>query len=172
MVHGWLFRYSFTCQPVNYSTDDAEENIIVESCWWFFITKVAAMFETVFLVLLKRPDLMTSFHVVDHALTPTFVWLGVRFVPGGHATFFAALNTFVQYQKNTWWRKHVTGLKALQLAVVFVHSAQLLVADEQCVNVPKEVAYAICGYCALLLTLLCVEVICEFVAFNFASETN
>lgn len=57
---------------------------------------------------------------------PFSVWMGVKFAPGGHSTFFALLNTFVhivmyfyymvaamgpQFQKYIWWKKYLTSMQ-------------------------------------------------------------
>jgi len=57
---------------------------------------------------------------------PFSVWMGVKFAPGGHSTFFALLNTFVhivmyfyymvaamgpQFQKYIWWKKYLTTMQ-------------------------------------------------------------
>ena len=58
------------------------------------------------------------------------VWPGLRFVPGGHATFFGLLNSFVhvfmylyymfaalgpKYSKWIWWKRHMTDLQMIQV---------------------------------------------------------
>ena len=76
---------------------------------------------------------------------PLSVWPGARYVPGGHASFFGLLNTFVhivmyfyymmsamgpQYQKYLWWKQHLTTLQMIQIVacrkfneVSFLHVA-------------------------------------------------
>lgn len=54
------------------------------------------------------------------------VWMGMKFAPGGHSTFFAMLNAFVhivmyfyymlaamgpQMQKYLWWKKYLTAFQ-------------------------------------------------------------
>ncbi len=43
----------------------------------------------------KKFSQVSLLHVVHHGLMPLSVWPGARFVPGGHASFFSLLNTFV-----------------------------------------------------------------------------
>lgn len=69
------------------------------------------------------------------------VWCGIKFVPGGHASFFAFLNTFVhiimytyymlaamgpKVQKYLWWKKYLTILQLVQFMAVGIHAFQLL----------------------------------------------
>jgi len=79
-----------------------------------------------FFVMRKKYDQVSLLHVVHHGLMPMSVWFGVRFLPGGHATFFGLLNTFVhivmyfyymvaamgpQYAKFIWWKKYLTVMQ-------------------------------------------------------------
>lgn len=69
------------------------------------------------------------------------VWWGVKFMPGGHSTFFGLLNTFVhiimytyymlaamgpQVQKYLWWKKYLTMLQMVQFVGIFSHCFQLI----------------------------------------------
>lgn len=69
---------------------------------------------------------MSTLHVIHHGVMPFSVWMGMKFAPGGHSTFFALLNTFVhivmyfyymvaamgpQYQKYIWWKKYLTSMQ-------------------------------------------------------------
>lgn len=155
LVHAWLYRYSLTCQPIDYS-DDPDELIVVEMCWWYYICKLTEFLDTVFFVLRKKNDQITNLHVIHHSIMPAAVWWGVRFSPGGHGTFFGILNTFVhvvmysyyllaamgpKFQKYLWWKKHLTTLQMVQFVAVFLHTIQLFFND---CNYPKIIAYAMC----------------------------
>lgn len=63
------------------------------------------------------------------------------YLPGGHSTFFAMLNSFVhivmyfyymvaamgpKYQKYIWWKKYLTTFQMLQFVAIFTHQFQLL----------------------------------------------
>lgn len=67
---------------------------------------------------------------------PFSVWMGVKFAPGGHSTFFALLNTFVhiimyfyymvaamgpQYQKFIWWKKYLTSFQMVSSSRVITN---------------------------------------------------
>jgi elongation of very long chain fatty acids protein 7 len=69
------------------------------------------------------------------------VWWGVKFMPGGHSTFFGLLNTFVHIimytyymlaamgphvQKYLWWKKYLTMLQMVQFVGIFTHCFQLI----------------------------------------------
>jgi hypothetical protein len=164
LVHAWLFRYSLRCQPVDYS-DDPEELIVAQMCWWYYFCKFTEFLDTVFFVLRKKFDQITNLHVIHHSIMPAAVWWGVKFTPGGHATFFGMLNTFVhiimytyyllaamgpKYQKYLWWKKHLTTMQMVQFITVFFHTAQLFFIE---CNFPKILAYIMCFNSIMFLSL-------------------
>lgn len=156
-VHGWLFRYSLTCQPVDYS-EDADATAMVQVSWWYLLVKLTAFADTLLLLLQKQTENITDLHVAERVLTPLLAWCGVRTVAGGHATFFATADTFVRYQNYTSWKKYLTTLQTLQHLVVFVHSAQLLVGEPTCPGVPSAIAYVLCAYSLFMLVLIYLQV--------------
>jgi len=152
-VHGWLFRYSLTCQPVDYS-EDADATAMIQVSWWYLLVKLTAFADTLLLLLQEQTENITDLHVAERVLTPLLAWCGVRTVAGGHATFFATADTFVRYQNYTSWKKYLTTLQTLQHLVVFVHSAQLLVGEPTCPGVPSAIAYVLCAYSLFMLVLI------------------
>ncbi|KAK6635085.1 hypothetical protein RUM43_008049 [Polyplax serrata] len=137
---GWFTFYSFRCQPVDYSTTPLAMRM-ARGCWWYYISKFTEFLDTIFFVLRKKNDHISTLHVTHHAVMPMSVWFGVKFTPGGHSTFFGLLNTFVhiimytyymfsamgpQYQKYLWWKKYLTTLQMIQFVLVMIHAFQLL----------------------------------------------
>jgi len=136
---GWFGRYSFRCQPVDYSNDPMALRM-VNVCWWFYFSKFIELFDTVFFVLRKKYSQVTFLHVFHHGIMPVSWWFGVKFVPGGFGTFHAWLNSFIhfmmyiyygmsamgpQYQKYLWWKKYMTSMQITQFLLVCVHTVQL-----------------------------------------------
>ena len=164
LMHAWLFRYSLRCQPVDYS-NDPDELIVAQLCWWYYFCKFTEFLDTIFFVLRKKFDQITNLHVIHHSIMPAAVWWGVKFTPGGHATFFGMLNTFVhiimytyyllaamgpKYQKYLWWKKHLTTMQMIQFITVFFHTAQLFFIE---CNFPKIIAYVMCFNSIMFLSL-------------------
>ncbi|XP_071445056.1 very long chain fatty acid elongase AAEL008004-like [Hetaerina americana] len=143
LVSGWLFHYSFRCQPVDYSYSPLAMRM-ARGCWWYYFSKFTEFFDTIFFVLRKKNDHVSTLHVIHHGCMPMSVWFGVKFTPGGHSTFFGLLNTFVhivmyfyymlaaigpQLQRFLWWKKYLTALQMIQFVLVMVHAFQLLFVD-------------------------------------------
>ncbi|GFG28508.1 hypothetical protein Cfor_00645 [Coptotermes formosanus] len=122
---------------------------MARGCWWYYFSKFTEFFDTIFFVLRKKNDHISTLHVIHHGVMPMSVWFGVKFTPGGHSTFFGMLNTFVhivmysyylftalgpRFQKYLWWKKYLTVLQMVQFILVMVHAFQLLFID---CNYPK-----------------------------------
>ncbi|CAH1375598.1 hypothetical protein MTP99_017011 [Tenebrio molitor] len=145
---GWASHYSLKCQPVDYSLNPLALRM-ARGCWWYYFSKFTEFLDTIFFVLRKKNDHISTLHVIHHGIMPMSVWFGVKFTPGGHSTFFGFLNTFVhiimysyyliaalgpQYQKYLWWKKYLTTIQMVQFVLVMVHAFQLLFID---CNYPK-----------------------------------
>ncbi|EDX11613.1 GD19675 [Drosophila simulans] len=140
LMSGWWGHYSFKCQPVDYSTTGLAMRM-VNICWWYYISKFTEFFDTLFFILRKKNEHVSTLHVIHHGCMPFSVWMGLKFAPGGHSTFFALLNSFVhivmyfyymiaamgpKYQKYIWWKKYLTTFQMVQFVAIFTHQFQLL----------------------------------------------
>ncbi|XP_012154336.1 very long chain fatty acid elongase AAEL008004 isoform X2 [Megachile rotundata] len=148
LMGGWWGHYSFRCQPVDYSNDPTAVRM-VHACWWYYFSKFTEFMDTIFFVLRKKNDHVSTLHVIHHGCMPMSVWFGVKLTPGGHSTFFGLLNTFVhivmytyyllaamgpKLQPYLWWKKYLTVLQMVQFVAVMIHAFQLLFID---CNYPK-----------------------------------
>ncbi|XP_066996660.1 very long chain fatty acid elongase AAEL008004 [Anabrus simplex] len=145
---GWAGHYSFRCQPVDYSNSPMALRM-ARTCWWYYFSKFTEFFDTLFFILRKKFNQVSNLHVIHHGCMPMSVWMGMKFAPGGHSTFFALLNTFVhiimyfyymvaamgpQFQKYLWWKKYLTTVQMVQFVLIFGHQFQLLFTE---CNYPK-----------------------------------
>ncbi|CAD1480240.1 unnamed protein product, partial [Heterotrigona itama] len=143
LMSGWAKGYSFRCQPVDYS-NNAIALRMANTCWWYYISKFTEFFDTLFFILRKKNQHVSTLHVIHHGIMPFSVWMGLKFAPGGHSTFFALLNTFVhiimyfyymvaamgpEYQKYIWWKKYLTSLQMVQFVLIMSHQFQLLFTE-------------------------------------------
>ncbi|XP_056633736.1 elongation of very long chain fatty acids protein AAEL008004-like [Diorhabda sublineata] len=148
LMSGWWGDYSFRCQPVDYSNSPLALRM-ASTCWWYYFSKFTEFFDTLFFILRKKNSHVSTLHVIHHGCMPFSVWMGLKFAPGGHSTFFALLNAFVhiimyfyymvaamgpEYQKYIWWKKYLTTFQMVQFVAIFVHQFQLLFTE---CNYPK-----------------------------------
>ncbi|XP_066261018.1 very long chain fatty acid elongase AAEL008004-like [Euwallacea similis] len=162
---GWFTgEYSLKCQPIDYSNKPSTIRM-VHASWWYFFSKFTEFFDTLFFVLRKKFDHITTLHVIHHGIMPMSVWFGVKYYPGGHSTFFGLLNTFVhivmyfyyfltalgpQVQKYLWWKKYLTTFQMIQFVAIMVHAFQLLFID---CNFPKLFVWWIGSHAVLFFFL-------------------
>ncbi|XP_012288394.1 elongation of very long chain fatty acids protein AAEL008004 [Orussus abietinus] len=143
LMSGWARGYSFRCQPVDYSNSPLGLRM-AQTCWWYYFSKFTEFFDTLFFILRKKNQHVSTLHVIHHGVMPFSVWMGLKFAPGGHSTFFALLNTFVhiimyfyymvaamgpEYQKYIWWKKYLTTLQMVQFVMIMTHQFQLLFTE-------------------------------------------
>lgn len=132
-----LGNYNYFCEPVNYSTDE-DSMLMVHLGWWYLLLKIAEFSDTIFFVLRKKFNHISTLHVVHHTTVAWGVWIGLKFGPGGHNAFFPFINCFVhmimysyyclaalgpQMQKYLWWKKFLTQLQMIQFIIATIHAA-------------------------------------------------
>lgn len=164
MDGAWYRDYSLRCQPVDYSTSPKAMRV-ARGCWWYFFSKFTEFFDTIFFVMRKKYDQVSTLHVIHHGVMPLSTWFGVKFTPGGHSTFFGLLNTFVhiimyfyymlaaigpQMQPYLWWKKYLTSMQMIQFVCVMVHAFQLFFID---CDYPKAFAWWIGGHAVMFFFL-------------------
>ncbi|XP_011643248.1 elongation of very long chain fatty acids protein AAEL008004-like isoform X2 [Pogonomyrmex barbatus] len=164
LMGGWWDQYSFRCQPVDYSNSPTAIRMVYAS-WWYYFSKFTEFMDTVFFVLRKKNNHVSTLHVIHHGCMPMSVWFGVKFTPGGHSTFFGLLNTFVhvvmytyyllaamgpKIQPYLWWKKYLTAFQMLQFIAIMVHAFQLLFIE---CNYPKAFVWWIGLHAVMFLFL-------------------
>jgi len=143
-AYAWFKNYSFTCQPVDYS-NSSDAILIAKTSYFYYLVKFLEFTDTFFFVLRKKTNQITNLHVIHHSLLPFSVWWGMKFVPGGHATFFGYINSFIHVimytyyglsaigphvQKRLWWKKYLTVIQMVQFVIIFTHAFQLLFVND------------------------------------------
>lgn len=124
-------RYSWLCQLVDYS-DNPYEIRIARALWWYYMSKLIELMDTVFFVLRKKDNQLTYLHVYHHSTMFFFWWIGIRWVAGGSAAPGPSINCLVHVlmysyygltalgpavQKYLWWKKHLTLIQLVQFSV-------------------------------------------------------
>lgn len=139
LAGGWLFDYSYTCQPVDYS-DNPKSLRMANAVHLYFMTKLVELLDTVFFVLRKKNRQISFLHLFHHTLMPVCAWVGTRWLPNGHGTFLGLLNTVVHVvmysyyllsalgphmDKYLWWKRYLTRMQLVQFVLVFLHNLQM-----------------------------------------------
>ncbi|CAF4091826.1 unnamed protein product [Rotaria sp. Silwood2] len=138
-------RYSFLCEPVDYSSHTTAIRIIF--------------------VLRKKDNQITFLHVYHHLTMLFFAWYGAKYVGGGQSIFIASLNSFIHVvmyayyglsacgshiQKYLWWKRYLTQAQIIQFVAVIGHSSINLITP---CSFPKifDISFLLYGISILLL---------------------
>lgn len=77
---------SLTCAPVDYSTSPEALEILYSS-YAYFLSKFVEFMDTLFFVLRKKNQHISTLHVIHHGIMPFSVWWGAKFVPGKYSNY-------------------------------------------------------------------------------------
>ncbi|XP_072295345.1 ELOVL fatty acid elongase 8b [Eucyclogobius newberryi] len=164
LVTSWSSNYSLLCQPVDYSTSPLAMRM-AKACWWFYISKIIEISDTVFFILRKKNNQVTFLHVYHHGTMILNWWAGVKYVAGGQSFFICLVNTFVHIimysyyglaaigphmQKYLWWKKYLTSLQLVQFVMFLFHTGYNLFTE---CDFPDSMNTLVFGYCITLLIL-------------------
>ena len=157
-------HYRWTCQPVDYSTDEGALRT-ANAVWWVYISKLVEMLDTLFFIAKGNYRQLSFLHVYHHSTIFPLWWLGVKYVPGGNCVPGGILNSFIhvlmysyyflssigpRFRKYLWWKKYLTGLQLAQFA--FCLSLACLNYHDGC-PWPEWMYYWFIGYQASFLVL-------------------
>ncbi|RWS15804.1 elongation of very long chain fatty acids protein-like isoform X2 [Dinothrombium tinctorium] len=136
--------------------------------WCFFFSKFIDLLDTIFFVLRKKFNQVSTLHVVHHTLMPIMCWAGFKYVPSETVAFTPLINSFVHvvmysyYALSTmgpkikpylWWKKYLTQLQIVQLVLVLIHTSYI-VFTPRC-EVPKILFVIGLPQVILILAMFC-----------------
>lgn len=134
----------------------------------FYISKFVDFIDTIFFVLRKKSEHISTLHVVHHSLMPINVWFGIKLVPSTSAAFVPFINSLVHaimysyYALSTmgpkvkpylWWKKHLTALQIIQIFLALVHLAYIGIVPT--CKVPRLLFIFAMIQATFILTLFC-----------------
>jgi len=144
----WFNHYSWVCQPVEMdSTPGSSGMWVAQATWLYFLNKYSDYADTFFFVARKKFNQVTPLHVYHHAIMPLFMYMHVRFLPGGHEALAGYINCFVhvvmysyyflssfgpKMQPYLWWKKYLTALQLVQFVFCFCHSLIVVLGLVDC----------------------------------------
>ncbi|KAH7637083.1 hypothetical protein HUG17_7289 [Dermatophagoides farinae] len=101
----------------------------------YLLSKYMDLIETIFFILRKKFNQISSLHVYHHAIVPILVHMFIKVSPaGGPGAMFPLLNTFIHtimyiyytlsalgLRRYTWWKKYVTQLQLTQFVIFGIY---------------------------------------------------
>lgn len=80
-ISGWMTTYSYKCQPVDYS-NSRDGILMAKTAYAYYLVKFVEFLDTLFFILRKKYNQVSTLHVIHHGIMPFSVWWGIKFVPG------------------------------------------------------------------------------------------
>lgn len=177
---------SYFCHNVEYHTDPGSTGMLMlTGAYTYYTNKYVELLDTVFFALRKKWNQISFLHVYHHAIMPLYMFIGVRWLPGGHIGFGGGLlNSLVHVvmysyyllaalevpQKYLWWKKYLTLFQIVQFILLFGQGTIFLL------GYALDLEYAKCGYpwqmSALGLAILYGPFLIMFSKFYSASYTK
>ncbi len=109
----------------------------------YFLSKLIDLFDTVFFVLRKKYNQITTLHVYHHSIVPILAWLAIKLLPtAGPPGLFPLLNSLVhvvmytyyalaalgpKWQSCLWWKKYITLIQLTQFIFLTIHGSLFLI---------------------------------------------
>ncbi|XP_054276683.1 uncharacterized protein LOC128995690 [Macrosteles quadrilineatus] len=134
-------NYNLLCEPVGTGTSP-DELLVVETTYFYFLTKILDLLDTVFFILTKKSSHLSFLHLYHHSGMIACGWIGVKFVPGGQAVFFGSINGFVHCvmylyyllsalkyldSQHIFWKRSLTQLQMVQFFLIALHHIAVIV---------------------------------------------
>ncbi|XP_050440918.1 elongation of very long chain fatty acids protein AAEL008004-like [Adelges cooleyi] len=161
IFNGYLLAYVFitpglptyiwnhTCQPDQSGTKTHIKQEFHTISWYFVLSKIVDLFDTVFFVLRKKQSHVSFLHVYHHVNMVITCYVHLRFIKSEQAAFGGVINSFIHVimylyyflaalgphmQKHLWWKKYLTGIQIVQFILNIIYLLGLYAFD---CNYPK-----------------------------------
>lgn len=147
----------FGCEGIGYHSYEPRQMKVVSLLWLTIWVKLAEFSETVFFVLRKKYNQVTFLHLYHHVSTSLFMWLGVKYVPGGSAAFPVMLNCIVHVVMYTYYlltakgpewqkrigeyKKYLTVFQMVQFTIILFHAIYIITFCQPSCPIPSILGY-------------------------------
>ncbi|CAH0584509.1 unnamed protein product [Chrysodeixis includens] len=130
----FLWRYGLwhsTC----YCEKDGTGEQIIDGSYYYFLTKVIELTDTVCFVLRKKQRQVSFLHVYHHTIMVMATWSIVKYSRTDNTVFLGVINSIVHIvmygyyglsvfphlTKYLWWKKYITVMQLVQFTLMFLH---------------------------------------------------
>ncbi|XP_050440913.1 elongation of very long chain fatty acids protein 4-like [Adelges cooleyi] len=134
------YHFSHLCHPLPRNLNQYLIHELNKGSWFFFLSKVIDLLDTIFFVLRKKQSQVSFLHVYHHVNMVITCWAYLRFIKGEQLIFGGIINSFIhtvmysyyflsalgpQMQKYLWWKKYLTRMQIIQFLMIMVYEAGL-----------------------------------------------
>ncbi|XP_015364617.1 PREDICTED: elongation of very long chain fatty acids protein AAEL008004-like [Diuraphis noxia] len=132
---GLTSMWYHSCHPIERSKNAFLLYELNKGSWYFFISKVIDLLDTIFFVLRKKQSQVTFLHVYHHSNMVITCWAYLRFIKGEQSTLPGGINSFIhtimyfyyflaalgpQMQPYLWWKRYLTRMQIIQFVIVLL----------------------------------------------------
>uniref|UniRef100_A0A0A9WLP6 Elongation of very long chain fatty acids protein n=1 Tax=Lygus hesperus TaxID=30085 RepID=A0A0A9WLP6_LYGHE len=148
----WWFVEAIMCiskigffEAISLAAGCSKANPLVQAKWdllgyWYLISKLVELLDTVFFVLRGKQSQVTFLHVYHHTNMALSTWYFIKYNQGTRSMAMGVCNTFVhivmygyyllaamgpQVRRHLWWKKYITALQITQFFVILSYLGYL-----------------------------------------------
>ncbi|XP_050440797.1 elongation of very long chain fatty acids protein 7-like [Adelges cooleyi] len=160
---GVSYMWNHSCHPPKKETVSFLMFELYKGSWFYFLSKIIDLLDTVFFVLRKKQSHISLLHVYHHANMVITCWVQLRFYKNQDGILPGLINAFIHtimysyyflaalgphMQKYLWWKKYLTLMQITQFVIILTWYTGLF--SFQC-DFPKTyMAYMFCNICLFL----------------------
>ncbi|XP_043671010.1 elongation of very long chain fatty acids protein AAEL008004-like isoform X1 [Vespula pensylvanica] len=170
---GWFTKLSIFCEPIAYSTDPANMELL-SACWWACLTKFIDLIETGIFVLRKKDSQISFLHLYHHISTVLISWIFGKHYAAGMATFLPLVNCSIHVIMYTYYFLSTCGPSVQKI----IHRYKFLLTITQMVQFVILICYALqsfspnCDIDYIPGIIMIINLLINLVLFyNFYKET-
>ncbi|XP_050520239.1 elongation of very long chain fatty acids protein AAEL008004-like isoform X2 [Daktulosphaira vitifoliae] len=158
-------HFNNLCHPIPRNLNNFLLLELNKGSWYFFISKLMDLTDTVFFVLRKKQSQVSFLHIYHHCNMVITCWAYLKFIKGEQLLLCGILNATVhvimysyyflsalgpQIQTFLWWKKYLTRIQITQFLLLIAYQTCLYVFD---CNFPKLFVMYIIADVAIFLYL-------------------
>ncbi|XP_031636103.1 elongation of very long chain fatty acids protein-like [Contarinia nasturtii] len=159
------YKINYFCEELDYSDSWIGTQSAMGS-YFYFLTKILDLLDTVFFVLRKRTRQISFLHVYHHMLVYVGGFAFISMAPGGHLWLFAVLNLFVHIimysyyfgtvcsenlKTNIFIKRSITQMQIIQFVCTIIHLC-LPFFVQDC-GYPRSLLYVAISQAVIMLLL-------------------
>lgn len=135
---GW--RESFNLASGCSTPNSSIESKINLMGYWYLISKLVELLDTIFFVLRRKQSQVTFLHVYHHSNMVISTWFFIKYNQAAQSMIIGLCNTFVhvvmygyyllsglgpKVRKYLWWKKYITALQITQFLIILAYLVSL-----------------------------------------------
>lgn len=144
-----LICYNFGRDLLNFGfpndSNSPAEMRKVDFVYFYTISKLVDLMDTVFFVLRKKQNQITPLHLYHHSSVPFCVWMAVYSFPtAGPSGVFPILNSLVHVimysyyalaalgpavQRYLWWKRYITQIQLVQFVIFAIYATTFFILE-------------------------------------------